>query len=301
MALNLFYITNRPDVALIAEKYGVDRIWIDLETLGKDERQKGMNTVKSNHKIEDIKRIKPLLKTAEMLVRVNPWHEGATSGNEGVDAEGRNTSADGVMSSVDEINAVIDAGADVIMLPMWKSAAEVQKFLSVVDHRCKTTLLLETKEAVECIDEVLLLDFDEIHIGLNDLHLSYGMTFMFELLADGTVERLCEKFKAKGIPYGFGGIARLGKGTMKAEKVIMEHYRLGSTRAILSRSFCDINLCQDMTEVENRFKKNMKPLRDFEEYCESADKATIEQNRLEVIESVEQIVAAMKEKDIYGT
>jgi len=34
------YITNEPDVALIAEKYGVNRIWIDLETLGKEERQK---------------------------------------------------------------------------------------------------------------------------------------------------------------------------------------------------------------------------------------------------------------------
>ena len=51
MTLKLMYITNRPDVALIAEKYGVDRIWIDLETLGKEERQKGMNTVKSNHTV----------------------------------------------------------------------------------------------------------------------------------------------------------------------------------------------------------------------------------------------------------
>ena len=32
MALKLMYITNNSDVALIAEKYGVDRIWIDLET-----------------------------------------------------------------------------------------------------------------------------------------------------------------------------------------------------------------------------------------------------------------------------
>ena len=285
MSLNLFYITNRPDVALIAEKYGVDRIWIDLETLEKEERQHGMNTVKSNHKIEDIMTIKPLLTKAETLVRVNCWHE-----NE----------EDGLMNSVDEINAVIDAGADIIMLPMWKSADEVKKFLSVVNHRCKTTLLLETKEAVDCIDEVLNLDFDEIHIGLNDLHLSYGMTFMFELLADGTVEKLCEKFKSKGIPYGFGGIARLGKGTMKAEKVIMEHYRLGSTRAILSRSFCDINQCRDITEVENMFNKNMKPLRDFEEYCESADSAILEANKLEVIETVKQIVETMKEKEIYG-
>ena len=72
MSLKLMYITNRVDVALIAEKYGVDRIWVDLETLGKEERQKNMNTVKSNHCVEDIRTIKPYLSQSEMLVRVNP-------------------------------------------------------------------------------------------------------------------------------------------------------------------------------------------------------------------------------------
>ena len=72
MCLTLMYITNNPEVALIAEKYGVDRIWIDLETLGKEERQKGMNTVKSRHSVDDIRKIKPLLTKAELLVRVNP-------------------------------------------------------------------------------------------------------------------------------------------------------------------------------------------------------------------------------------
>ena len=33
------YVTNSPMVAQIAQKYGVDRIWIDLETIGKQERQ----------------------------------------------------------------------------------------------------------------------------------------------------------------------------------------------------------------------------------------------------------------------
>ena len=202
MALKLMYITNRPDVALVAEKYGVDRIWVDLETLGKEERQKGMNTVKSNHTVDDVKKIKSILSTSEMLVRINPWNE----------------------NSIQEINDVVTAGADIIMLPMWKSATEVTKFLSVVDGRCKTTLLLETKEAVGCLDEVLENSgMNEIHIGLNDLHLSYGMTFMFELLANGTVEMLCEKIRKKGIPYGFGGIARLGAGDLPAERIIMEH------------------------------------------------------------------------------
>ena len=59
MFLKLMYITNSVDVALIAEKYGVDRIWIDLETLGKQERQGHIDSVKSKHSINDIKKISP--------------------------------------------------------------------------------------------------------------------------------------------------------------------------------------------------------------------------------------------------
>ena len=39
MPLKLMYITNRPDVALIAEQNGVDRIFVDMEYIGKAERQ----------------------------------------------------------------------------------------------------------------------------------------------------------------------------------------------------------------------------------------------------------------------
>ena len=274
MSLTLFYITNRPDVAVIAEKYGVDRIWVDLETLGKAERQKNMDTVKSHHSVDDIKAIKPLLKKAEMLVRINSWNE----------------------SSEKEIDDVINAGADVIMLPMWKSVSEVESFIAAVAGRAKITLLLETKEAVGCIDEVLKLNgIDEIHIGLNDLHISYGQSFMFELLADGTVETLCEKFKAANIPYGFGGIARLGQGMLPSENVIMEHYRLGSTRAILSRSFCDIQQCRELPEIEHRFKKHMHLLREYEKVCESADEFTLRKNAEETRKKIAEISKRMNE------
>ena len=268
MFLTLMYITNRPDVALVAEKYGVDRIWVDLETLGKEKRQRGLNTVKSDHTVADIAAIKPLLTTAEMLVRVNKWNEG----------------------SPDEIDAVINAGADLIMLPYWKTKEEVEKFLNCVNGRCRTVLLLETKKAVECVDEVLKLKFDEIHIGLNDLYLSYGMTFMFEPLANGMVEMLCQKFKKKGIPYGFGGIARLGAGMLSAEKIIMEHYRLGSTRAILSRSFCDYKAIGNIEEIESVFQENMNRLQEYE--LSMADKLPEEfaLNRMSVKDGVDAIV-----------
>lgn len=273
MALKLMYITNRPDVALVAQKNGVDRIWVDLETLGKEKRQQGLNTVKSQHSVNDIKAIKPLLSTSEMLVRINSWYDGSPA----------------------EIESVIEAGADIIMLPYWKTAKEVENFIKAVNGRCKTTLLLETKEAVDCIDDILKMGgFDEIHIGLNDLHLSYCMTFMFELLSDGTVEKLCNKFKAAKIPYGFGGIAKLGCGMLPAEKVIMEHYRLGSTRAILSRSFCDCSKIENIADIEKVFSENMKSLRDYESSLSSVTQENLAKNKAEVAKAVDEIVATIK-------
>lgn len=41
------YITNRPEIAQIAESAGVDRIFVDLEYIGKADRQSGLDTVKS--------------------------------------------------------------------------------------------------------------------------------------------------------------------------------------------------------------------------------------------------------------
>lgn len=273
MALNLMYITNNLDVALIAERYGVDRVWVDLETLGKDKRQKDLDTVKSHHTVEDIAIIKPHITKAEMLVRINTWYEGSEM----------------------EIENVIAAGADIIMLPYWKTVDEVKNFVSAVNGRCKTTLLLETKEAVDCIDEVLENgEFDEIHIGLNDLHLSYGMTFMFELLADGTVERLCQRFQSASIPYGFGGIAKLGDGLLPAEKIIMEHYRLGSTRAILSRTFCDNVKIDGIDEIDSVFKENMRALREYEYSMADITQEEFIKNKAEIIKAVDEIVATIK-------
>lgn len=275
MPLSLIYITNTPAVALIAEKNGVDRIMIDLETLGKEERQKNMNTVKSHHTVADISTISNVLTRSELLVRVNPWNE----------------------KSSEEIETVIAAGADRIMLPMWKSAKEADNFLRAVNSRVHTILLLETKEAVEYVDDVLenpLLD--EIHIGLNDLHLSYGMTFMFELLSDGTVEYLCDKFKKKGIQYGFGGIARIGEGTLPAERIVMEHYRFGSTRAILSRSFCNTEEIKDIKIIEAIFSENMTRLRDYEKSLAFKTDDDYIENTQAIKCCVAEIVRKIKEK-----
>ena len=141
--LKLMYITNDVEVAKIAEQYGVDRIFVDLEYIGKEERQKDMDTVKSKHTVDDVKNIKRHLNKSELLVRVNPIH-----GN-----------------SINEINKVIENGADIVMLPYFKTTDEVKNFLFYVNGRVNTCLLLETPEAVEIIDDILKLDgIDEIYV-----------------------------------------------------------------------------------------------------------------------------------------
>ncbi len=279
MSLSLMYITNNIEVALIAQRAGVDRIWIDMEYIDKEKRQGGLDTVKSHHTVEDIKRLRPHIKDSELLVRINPIHD----------------ATDAYYSTEEEIEQTISAGADVIMLPMFKTASEVERFLKCVNRRTKTILLFETAEAVENVDEILSLEgVDEVHIGLNDLHLAYKMDFMFQLICDGTVSRLCSKFKEKGVKYGFGGIARVGYGMLPAEYVIAEHYNVGSSAAILSRGFCDANSVSDPKEIEDIFVEGVKNIRLKEQEVSEYSVTQYEEN-LDVIKNkVAEIVEKKK-------
>lgn len=275
MPLKLMYITNSPDVAVIAQEHGVDRIFVDLETIGKAERQADRDAVQSNHCISDIEKIKPCLSFSKMLVRVNP-----------INAQSKS-----------EIDAVIKAGADIVMLPMWKTVSEIKLFLDYVSSRAKTCLLLETREADGCLDDVLALPgIDEIYIGLNDLHISYELRFMFEPLANGTVERICKTIKSYGIPYGFGGIARIGKGLLPAEKVIMEHYRLGSSMAILSRSFCNTDKIGNLNEVDCIFRDGIASIRDYESTLADCNDDDYEVNKIFVRDTVASITRSVLER-----
>ena len=273
MALKLMYITNQPQIAQIAESSGVDRIFVDMEYIGKADRQGGLDSVKNHHTVEDVRRMKQAVESAEVLVRVNPIHEATSE----------------YTSSEQEINEVIRAGADIIMLPYITSVKQVEDFIRYVGGRVKTMPLIETPESAEAIDEILEIDgIDEIYIGLNDLSLGYHKKFMFELLADGTVEGLCLKCKLKGIPYGFGGVASLGKGMLPSEYVIREHYRLGSTCAILSRSFCNVDKVKHIGIISSTFIDGVKAIRELEEECESKI-SYFRENEREVAERVSQI------------
>ena len=71
MSLKLMYITNDTDIALMAEANGVDRIFVDMEYIGKSNRQGGMNTVQNQHTVDDVKRLRKVLTASQVVVRCN--------------------------------------------------------------------------------------------------------------------------------------------------------------------------------------------------------------------------------------
>lgn len=214
--LELLLITNQPDEAFLWDKAGVNYIFIDLEILGKDNRQGHLNTVISHHTIEDISLIRPQVSNGELLVRINPLNSG----------------------SLDEVAEVISRGADVIMLPMFKSHEDIQQLQSLVKGRCKVYPLIETPEALNDIENLAnIKGVDGYHIGLNDLHIAHGNKFLFEVMLSNSFKVGVETLRKKSVPFGIGGVSRLGGGALPAELILKEHYRLGSSRVILSRAF----------------------------------------------------------------
>lgn len=214
--LELIQITNDPAFARRCDALGGFRLFVDLERLGKAERQAGRNTFISVHSLDDVARIKQVLRQSKLMVRVNPLNPGTAA----------------------EVDAVIAQGADLLMLPMFTQSHELREFAALVGGRAPIVPLLETGAAVECLEEwIATPGLTEVYVGLNDLHLSLGHRFMFEPLALGLVDRVARAAHRQGLRFGFGGIARVDEGQLPGRDVLAEHLRLGSGSVILSRTF----------------------------------------------------------------
>ena len=253
--IKFIMITNNPDLAHLAESSGVKRIFVDLERLGKKARQGHLSTHISNHSTDDVALVKYALEKAELLVRLNPLNEHTHS----------------------EVEAAINNGADILMLPMFRTSDEVEEFARMVDRRVKIIPLVETNGAVESIKNVVNIPgVSEIYIGLNDLHLDMQMKFIFEPLANGLIDKLAQIIKSAGLPFGFGGIARVGEGLIPGELVLGEHIRLGSSSVILSRTF------HRKGEEDTEFKPNLDLKSELDRFLLAAEELKLRSSAQEM-------------------
>lgn len=248
---------------------------VDLETLGKSERQGHLDTVMNTHTVADVQNVRNSVPKGRLMARTNPLHKG----------------------SQEEIDALIDAGADILMLPWFHSASEVREYSEIVDGRVRIHLLAETAGAKEHLrDCCTVKGVERVHIGLNDLSLELDRRFMFELLIDGTVEQMAEDLKQAGMPFGIGGVARVGEGLLPAERILVEHARLGSDAAILSRTFHRGADSPEDIEASMDFALELSKLRNIYAAAKRLDNAGYRENLTAVTSAVAEIRSKLAER-----
>jgi len=245
--------TNDPARVAWAGRHGIDRVGLDLETLGKAERQQGLPTWISPHRIEDLARIAPLKGDATLFVRCDPLHAGSER----------------------QIDAVLDAGVGVLMLPNFTTAREVESFVRIVAARARVVPLIERRTALDAIEDIAALGVDEVHIGLNDLSIDLGLSNRLVAMASDEVEDFAERARGVGVRFGLGGLGRALDETLPvpSDIVYAQHARLGASGALLARSFFTPEM------MEHDFAQEMTALRTRLEYWRDQPPITLEQAR----------------------
>ena len=262
--LDLLQFTNDPLLARRCDALDGLRLVVDLERLGKAERQAGRNTFISAHSVDDIGRIKAQLRRSRLMVRVNPLHPGTPA----------------------EVDAALDQGADLLMLPMFADAATLQAFSRLVHGRCPIVPLVETASALQSAREWIdTPGLWEVYVGLNDLHISMGLRFLFEPLALGSLEDLSAAARTRGLRFGFGGIARLDEGLLPGRSVLGEHLRLGPQAVILSRTF-------HRPDAEISFEASVEAVRQAERTLAQRDPAQVLADARDTADRIRQIADA---------
>jgi HpcH/HpaI aldolase/citrate lyase family len=214
----LTLLTDDAEFAAVADRAGVNRVGVDLEYLGKSERQAGMNTRLERHDWDDLSRLASVVRSADLFVRVNPIHAGTEV----------------------EIETALEIGARVLMLPAFRTADEVEIFARTIRERARVLILLEMAPAVVRIREILEVPgIDEVMLGLNDLRLQMGVSNHFEVLASPLTGMLADEVHRRGLPLSIGGVARVGDQRMPVptDLVHAQYPRLGATGAWVARSF----------------------------------------------------------------
>jgi hypothetical protein len=205
-------------LAAAADAAGVDRIGVDLERLGKEERQAERGTWISPHREEDLDAIAPALSDARLFARVNPLNP----------------------DSEREVESVLRRGAQVLMLPMVMSADDAAAFVRLAGGRTTVVMLVEHARALDQLRAIVrVAGVDEIHIGLNDLAISLGLPNRWVALADGLIDDAAAIVRDAHLRFGLGGIGRAGDASLPipSDLVYAELARTGATAAVIARSF----------------------------------------------------------------
>jgi len=209
----LWLFTTDTELARQCIDAGVIGIFIDWEYIGKEQRQNGAGLECNYDSLDDLIRMRDAVQ-AKIICRIN------TLGS----------------YTAEEVEMAVLGGADVIILPMVRNPREVKTFLSFVNGRTESGILVETQEAVSNASALSRLPLDYVYVGLNDLALSRGSVNIFSSVSDGTVRRMRNVFSRT--KFGFGGITVMDRGApIPFDLLLREMAALSCNFGFLRRSF----------------------------------------------------------------
>jgi voltage-gated potassium channel Kch len=273
--MKFLMVMNDRDIARFACQFDGVQPFVDLEVLGKSERQGHMSSWKSKQTIEDVTHTREAVPNAHLVVRINPMHENTQS----------------------EITEVVARGANSVMLPMFHDRDTLARFLDMLGDKALPLPLFETAASVAQIPQIVpALGIRQLHIGLNDLHLDLGQDFLFQPLAEGYLEEPTQALRSFGIEFGIGGIARTREGIVSPEFLLGEHVRLGSSAVILSQTFH--RNATTLEELVQHFDFGIELARLQEIYANFnlMDASELELNRIETKNRINDVVHLIQKR-----
>ncbi|TYP90733.1 aldolase/citrate lyase family protein [Blastococcus xanthinilyticus] len=191
---------------------GAAGLVVDWERRGKARRQAGEGTQINADTPADLSRVRDAT-PGTVICRVNgfgPWTAG-------------------------EVGEAVARGADELLLPMVRSAEEVDRTLEAIGGRCPLGILIETQDAVDRAAELARRPLARIYVGLNDLRIDRRSTELFRPLVDGTVDEVRAQVP---MPFGVGGLTLPGHGSpLPGDLLAAELVRIGAQFTFLRRAF----------------------------------------------------------------
>ncbi len=134
-----------------------------------------------------------------------------------------------------DIEMALEAGVDELLIPMVRTACELEQVFEMVNGRARVGIMVETVDAVNCISDLSTLPLSRVYVGLMDLAIERKSSSPFEAMVDGTVEKLREHINA---PFGLAGLTIPSHGFPIPSHVLMaELVRIGCDFTVLRRSF----------------------------------------------------------------
>jgi hypothetical protein len=267
--MNFIVFTNNPLHAIILDEHIlVDTIYLDLEILDKEDRQKNTNSLISRHTYSDIESLRPLVNNSSLGARINPLHHG----------------------TIGEIEKCIQLGVDVIMLPMFTTVDKIHRVLECINGRCDLDLLIETPMALCSVQDYAHLPVRYFHFGINDLSIAYNLDHMFQIYSQGYLEAACVFLAKKKLPFGIGGVGAMGAIPFKPEWIIAQNIHLSSSRLILSRSF----LSKIDLSSEHNARSTLSLEMSYLEACIDEFSHADDTHRLSIIEDFHQFASSYR-------